>query len=407
MSKHAQFFQTDRQAAAVLKHGVLDRYLATFAGKVGSTSVNNRVGYVDGFAGSGVYVNPITGRRTPGSPAIALTIASSLRRRSRILESTFIEMRAKEFASLGAVVESYADSGAQVFRGDVRTHLPGALDRFADVPLLVFLDPFGTSLETDAVVKILRRPLALPTEVLLNFSIDSVRRIGGRLFERAKAPGREASLRRLDTWLGGDWWRPYFVDPGLNGVENRFSISADRVFAEYVRRVNSLSGSSSFTVPIRRQPHHLPIFYLTLFFRRSFAVMPFNEAVSMATQDWRMHLQDLDLTEADLLDYRNPPLPGLSRVGELRQVFADDEVAFKAGTIDTIAETIRESLSARSALSVTNDFTNVFGPAVGTGRTLHLRAAWKSLAKEGLVRDPPTGNLDFAMIHKRVVPRFG
>ena len=405
MSKNNNFFQADRQTAAVLKHGILARYLATYVGKVGSTSVDHRVGYIDGFAGSGVYSNPVTGRQTPGSPAIALQIASKTS--GRTLETVFIEKNEKQLASLRSVVSQFKDPNAQVMFGDVRTQLPIAMKRFSDIPLLVFLDPFGTALEIESVIEILTRTGSPATEVLLNFSVESVRRIGGRLFEKETAKGRDASLHRLDDWLGGPWWRDDFVDTSLDGVEHRIAIAADRVFRKYVAKVNVGAGSSSFVVPVRRQPHHRPIFYLTLFFQRSFAVMPFNEAVSLATQDWRHHLHDLDLTYADLVEYRNPPLPGLSRVDELLQVFEDDETAFKVGTIDAISETIRKSLAERPSVSVTTDFQRVFGGTMGAGRTLHLRAAWKALAAEGVTNEVPTGSLDRAVIKRVSASIFG
>jgi hypothetical protein len=242
----------------------------------------------------------------------------------------------------------------------------------------------------------------------LNFSVDSVRRIGGRLFEKATASGRDASLKRLDSWLGGDWWREIFLDASLDGVKDRINIASDRVYAEYVRRVNRAAGSKSFTVPIRRQPHHLPIFYLVLFYRRNYAVMPFNEAVSLATQDWRFHLQDLDLTEADWAEYENPTLAGLSLVEELKTVFHDDELAFTQDTIDTIAESIRDALEIRSSLSVRRDFIQILGSALGVGREMHLRSAWDALATEGLIhpRDKSV-RLPAATIRKRSPgPRF-
>jgi three-Cys-motif partner protein len=383
MSKNSRFFESDRQAAAILKHGILNRYLSRFVGMVGSRSLDGRVGYIDGFAGSGEYVHPVTGRRSPGSPKIALEIAA--KEENRQLECTFIELKSRQFATLKSVVEESGNLFAIALEGDVRAHLQQALARYESLPLLVFLDPFGTSLETGTVVDIMRRHGDKPTEVLLNFSVESVRRIGGRLFEKAGAPGRQASLKRMDNWLGGDWWRAIFLATDLDGVQDRVNLAADRVYVEYVRRVNHSANSRAFTVPIRRQPHHLPIFYLVLFYRRNYAVLPFNEAVSMATQDWRFHLQDLDLTAADREEYRQPTLTGLSLVEELKAVFLDDEIAFKQGTIDTIAGSIRSSLANRNHLSVSGDFPLIFGDAVGVGRDLHLRAAWDQLAAEGVI----------------------
>jgi three-Cys-motif partner protein len=387
IQKVDRFFSENRQAAAVLKHGVLERYLARFAGMVGSTSQNHRVGYLDGFAGSGVYENPVTGRVSPGSPQIALNIAAGMSNCS--IECVFVEKNKAQFVSLERVVQDAGYTGARALKGDVRKHLDESLALFADMPLLVFLDPFGTALETQAVVdRILNRPGTNPTELLLNFSIDSVRRIGARFYEPEDSRGRENSLARLDSWLGGEWWRAHFA--AAVDADDRASVAADAVFADYVTRVNQAARCGSFAVPIRRQAHHKPIFNLTLFFHRNYAVLPFNEAVSKATEGWRTHLHDLDLTDADLRDQDSPRLPGMTRVDELKAVFVDDEAAFKEETIQSIVEAVRAALVGRSSLSVRNDFQLVFGSAIGAGREMHLRAAWKRLADEGLTDRPPS-----------------
>jgi hypothetical protein len=280
------------------------------------------------------------------------------------------------------------------------------MTRFAEAPLLIFLDPFGTALEAKSIVNALRRSSKRSTELLLNFSIESVRRIGGRIYEDDRAKGRSASLRRMDNWLGGDWWREFFLAPALRNNPDRAALAADAIFSKYVERINTASGSRAFVVPIRKQFHHKPIFYLTLFHPNSFALMPFNEAVSLATQDWRHHLQQLDLTEADLYEWKNPPLPGLSRVSELQQVFADDEIAFEVSTIDTIVSSILKTLAEKPSLSMRNDFSSFFGSAVGEGRQTHLRAALKILARDGVIPEAPTGKLDNITVSRTSSPHF-
>src|SRR3954468_24819385 len=74
------FFESKR-AAAVLKHAILTGYVAPFAVKTGSTSVDHRVGIIDGYAGAGRYDNG-----EPGSPAIIAEAARSPALRDRKLE---------------------------------------------------------------------------------------------------------------------------------------------------------------------------------------------------------------------------------------------------------------------------------------------------------------------------------
>lgn len=66
------FFE-ERQAAAILKHGILGRYVRTFCSKTGKESPGNRVVYLDGYAGQGAYDDG-----QPGSPILAAKTAGSL-----------------------------------------------------------------------------------------------------------------------------------------------------------------------------------------------------------------------------------------------------------------------------------------------------------------------------------------
>ena len=62
MADTQEFFD-ERQGAAVIKHGILRRYLPVFAAKTGSTSAGGRVVYLDGYAGAGGST-PSPSRRT-------------------------------------------------------------------------------------------------------------------------------------------------------------------------------------------------------------------------------------------------------------------------------------------------------------------------------------------------------
>ncbi len=75
-----------------------------------------------------------------------------------------------------------------VFHGDAATHLEAALAAAGSDPVLLFLDPFGVSLSLDLLVdSIKKRPAGSKTEVLLNFNIEAVSRIGG-ILESKKPP---------------------------------------------------------------------------------------------------------------------------------------------------------------------------------------------------------------------------
>jgi three-Cys-motif partner protein len=112
MVSNAKFFSEDKKAAAVLKHGVLRRYLAIFGGALSTTSPGRRVGFLDGYAGEGEYYNPTTGRTAEGSPRIALNIARDLATSGATLDCVFVEKDKKAHESLCSVVAGYANANA-------------------------------------------------------------------------------------------------------------------------------------------------------------------------------------------------------------------------------------------------------------------------------------------------------
>src|SRR5690606_33300587 len=134
-------------------------------------------------------------------------------------------------------------------KGDVASHLGPALQQFRDLPALVFLDPFGTSLDRDQTIEqVLNRGGDQPTELLLNFSLQTVRRAGPLVKKPVGYPAREATLETMNRWLGGDWWQPYFLDPSLDGNPDSADVAANRVAEDYARRVVKSTGCSVFGV---------------------------------------------------------------------------------------------------------------------------------------------------------------
>lgn len=401
MVSNAKFFSEDKKAAAVLKHGVLRRYLAIFAGALSTTAPDRRVGFLDGYAGEGEYFNPTTGRTAEGSPRIALNIAQDLLTRGAVLDCVFVEKDKNAFASLSAVVAEYSTDKAIAYQGDIDVHLSSALARFANVPALVFLDPFGSALDHESTVNaILKRPGDQPTELLLNFSLQALRRMGARLWEAEGASGRAATLDRVDSWLGGDWWRAHFLSPQVAALpkSERANAAAERVAREHRSLIAKATGCVAYAVPIRRNANDKALFILTLFCPRRLAVAKFNECVSMALKDWRAFLHELDLAEAERFDDQDPQL--MSRVEELKAVFAADEELVDRNAVEAIKSSIVAALDKRTSFSMRNDFGLVIGDALGVGRQTHIRKAWKELANEGRVVECPKGDLEKQIIRR-------
>ncbi len=401
MVANDEFFQR-KQAAAVLKHGVLSRYLTVFASMTGSASAGGRVHFIDGYAGPGRY-EPEYGQPvgSPGSPLLASETATRLSSAKRDLRCTFIESNPVHAANLSAVLGAEWRGGGSydVKEGEVETHLEAAVSAAGKDPLLIFLDPFGTALAYDLLVQTLAgRPKGAPTEVLLNFNIDSVRRIGGRLSEdltlrTPKFNSRERTLRRVDGFLGGEWWRQMYLDNYTHGEDGSAGRAATLVADEFRRRLEAATGLKSIEVPVRRRPGHVPLFLLTLFYGHDAAAYQFADVASLANKDWRNYNRQLDLAEEI---ERFNTAPTLFAVDEMIAAEAEKdadaaEKRLHTAWIDLVAANIRELMRTRSSVPLAA-VAEVYGDAFGVAGEKHLRAAWDRVAEEGLVQPRDTSN---------------
>ncbi len=410
MTSSDDFFSDVKRAQSALKHAILRDYLATFAGATGTNSPGHRVGFIDGYAGPGQYVDETSGQVVEGSPRIALGVAKHHAEMTdpRHLKCIFIEKRKSYFESLKDLVAA-APTSAEAMYGDVQDHLAAAVGQFSSTPLLVFLDPFGAALDRDATIQaVFQRGDKQPTEVLLNFSVETIRRAGPRIRETEDKFSRDKTVARMDGWLGGDWWQEYFLDSSLDGNPDGADIAANRVTNEYARRIHASTGAGVFSTQMRRSASHKAIFTLMLFYPRSLAAFKYNESVSRAQDKWRETMWDMDVNAAARIDALGLTL-GQSEAEIVRQAADADKVQFKADTIATIKATIQNTLSTQASVSVEKEFRKVFGEAAGVGRSLHLRAAWDELTAESVTRARNVTKFDRAVIHRadaRVWPSF-
>lgn len=354
------------KAAAVFKHAVLDQYLTPFTMKVGSTSESNRVAFVDGYAGPGMYDD-----QTPGSPARAIAVARELAARRR-LECHFVEKKDLYLDRLRQYVESeQCPVKPQVYDGDVAQHLAALIDATHQIPTFVFLDPFGLVIPFDSVVAILDRPAGPGSpgvEVLINFSTRALRRFAGMLESETPV---ERTIERLNEVCGGDWWQDLWRAhmPDKEAAE-------EAVAVEYARRLAESGGFGSWVVDVRNRPHHMPAYYLVFLSRHRDGLELFGESVSLGTAGWRRAIFDEDF----------------------QNTLFDDEDSFKASEKDLatawsqeIERNLRRLLAEGSGFNVASKYAEVFGSALGKARNMHLRVAWRTLFKEGVTSTNPTG----------------
>lgn len=391
------FTLAQRRAQSELKHAILESYLAAFAGKVGSKSAGGKVGYLDGYAGPGTYTHSGTGLTVDGSPAIALRVADHLREKvkpPKDLRCVFIEPKKKYFSELEQLV---AGTSAVPLRGTVDARLSDALAYFANMPALVFLDPFGVGLDRASCLRqVLQRSPDQPTELLLNFSLEAVRRVGPFVRKPEGTPNRAALLETMDTWLGGDWWHPHMA--GVNPADPEATNNAANAIAhEYGRRLSLAAQCGVATVPMRRSAAEKPLFSLMLFHPKVYAKYPFNEAVSNAQKKWRDRMWDLDVQRAVAELDRNPLL-GKQHVDMVLEARKYDDNRLVDEWVDTIYENINRALDRRPSLTMKDDFDIIFDGVVGAARGTHFRKAWDRLHKDGLATKCENARYEWAVI---------
>ncbi len=364
-------FFVSKKAAAVLKHAILDKYVVPFASKVGKYAPDGRVVYLDGYAGPGRYDDG-----TPGSPALILESAAAIAD-FRKLDCYFIEKNRKNFQSLSQLVAEAREQGldAHALQGRVERHLDHVLEAAQGAPLFAFLDPFGLGITFEALTERIfgsRCASRQPTEVLLNFNANAVRRIGGLLTSRKNTPGKPATLRALDVACGGDWWREEFV----NSADNAEAVG--RITRGFARRVGRAVGAGSWTVGVRNRANLQVAYNLVHFSRHRDGLWLFGEAASLAQVEWRRACLP-------------PETPGmLFNAGD---TFEQEEEARRLGWIKRIRANLEDLLHKHGSIVVGDYQAEVLAGVLGEAREKHVRAAIKELFREGKTTCNGVGNV--------------
>lgn len=359
------FFE-EPQAAAILKHGILGRYLPTYLRKVGSTSGGRGV-YIDGYAGRGRYEDG-----SPGSPALAVEAAKALSG-NRSVDAFFVEEDLESYEALSRYIGE-ARPDWKVLRGTIEAHLPKIMGLVpADIPLLAFMDPFGLGVpmkQLDEQLlsrggRMMGRRLRLDgvaTEVLLNFSLPGLRRNGGHLLSRGKDPtylkARATILDNMDATLGGDWWQAIWAGGGQD--------REDQILTEYRQRLCDLPGGYGvFSLPVADRLGGPASYWLMLLTQHEDGAWLFNDQVSLASEEYRQFC--------------------LSAAGELDLV---DVKARDAEWVDQIAVNVVAEL-ANGTFKAAARISEVYGELIGVARSTHFKRAVDGLVKAGTVLKAP------------------
>jgi three-Cys-motif partner protein len=347
---------------SVFKHTLLDKYMPQFAGMTGSAARGRRVVYLDGYAGRGRYEDG-----TRASVERILTIAQNQHRNAGLdWTCFFVEQDDESAVALVQVTAEYAAVGVTVFahHGAVLEVLDDVIAAAAGVPLFLFLDPCGLGVPYHQLTELLsteRSQTWPPTEILLNFSLEAVRRIGGHVIS---PKGNETTMARLDATVGGPWWRQRFAA----GVINK---AVTAVVQEFCTRLGADTGMTITSVPVRRAPTHKPIYHLVFGTRSPYGLWVFGDSTARATQAWWDSREEVE-ADADpnaLFTMAATMRPSLDTI---------EEVA-----VGRIAENLAALLAQHGDFKVVDHTIAVFGEHYGQVRDLAVRKAVQELHKQG------------------------
>ncbi len=158
--------------------------------------------------------------------------------------------------------------------GRVQNRVDELLAEVDGIPAFFFLDPFGLGVDFPTMRTVMRERSGPSTEVLVNFSANAVRRIGGLLDSPPDTKGRTATLEALDRVCGGDWWREVFVQYETN--ERRVEVIAEG----WTDRVRAVVKSGAWCIPVRNRTHGQPVYYLVFFSRHRDGMWYFGDALA-------------------------------------------------------------------------------------------------------------------------------
>jgi three-Cys-motif partner protein len=280
MSSNKNFFESP-QAAAVYKHKLIKSYIPAWAGKVGSTSQDKRVVVYDAYLGPGRYED-----EQPGSPELLVDTADAMAN-LRSVHSVFSE---KDQGYCDRLSELLAEKGIdsdtyEVRRGPVEDHMDAVLSNAGDLPLFVFLDPYGLTIPFDRVVHVLKSrdktgysgPLQPKTELLMNFSFEAVRRISGVVRSTKDYAAKQGQIEALNNALGGGWWQDLAREEPEGWVM--------QVLEGYADRVNEAAGCGYITAEVADSLEAQPVYELILFTRHMDGFWEMARSMSMARKD--------------------------------------------------------------------------------------------------------------------------
>jgi len=159
------------------KHKIIEHYLWIWASKVGKSSLENKVFYIDGFAGGGIYKGTYD-----GSPLIAAKISMKYSDQSkkgkRLIECIFVERDKKLADHLAIALSELGFQHFHIYTGTFGKHIREIVESVKGFPAFIFIDPFGVKAIPFGTLKPLFG-LNEKTELMINFNLPGLNRLAG------------------------------------------------------------------------------------------------------------------------------------------------------------------------------------------------------------------------------------
>jgi len=341
-----------------------------------TSTKTKHVAYVDGFAGKGAY-----GDGSLGSPGIMLEFAAVQKfGRQTDVDLYLCEKDVASFADLSQLAAPYQKKGLSIdlTNGRAAEHLSAVLPRVAALPTFIFEDPTGLGVPCSDLVAAMNRNGSAawpPTEMMINLSLEAIRRIGGHL---TSATPNKKTMLRLDEALGGQWWR----DELATGVT---PVAVQAVVNRFAKQLGADTRSQVVVIPVLRAPGHQPVYYLVFCTRHHRGAWNFGHCAAQATEDW---WQGADAIAVEREEAKAGDQLGLLPAEMVLTRPTIDDVEKEA--LPYVADQINSLLITRKKPLILGDHApQVFGKYFGQVREKVARAAVKDLHARGLT--PSTG----------------
>lgn len=389
MAANSEFFG-NRDAKAVLKHGLLARYAYYFAIRAGKAARKN-VLLIDGYAGEGRYEDG-----NPGSPLLLASQGERAKTQGLDVQLVFIEQDEARRTRLEATLADEGVQGSEILAGDLDGEIDSVLQRHPQRAVLLFVDPFGLAISLETLERTLKRRVGgQPIDVIYHFSLSTVCRMGA--LGVTNKYGAASAAGQLDVALGpGTWRQPFEASDGSDGAATRAALAAAANFTSGIAARTSMRSTS---IEVRSRPGQLPKYLLTLFSADAKAHWDFADMAGRTYVEW-LHHCDLEDFNANLRADEAVGIYSLFGEAEAPEVEKIDEMLRREAET-YLAENIRGMFDTHQSILPNDHIPALYGEMLGRARAKHLKKAFQHLHAEGVVDDDASGDGWFKRTIKR------